>query len=410
MYNSGIRPFNHTYASAPCEIYPGSNVYQWNAVDVQNADGLLERGLVINTVHRGLLVDFGVSDRRSQFVEFKKALLCLSADERCLTASQNFAWESNAASQTSCHVLARTAADRPWTWYPAVFLLHRVFWNKYAYIQIHMGDEVVWKFVRAQVVRLAHRDSTVRRTAPADFVVRACTLPREYLTERPVAPALWSLWEEGLMSQRVYKAYPIGVVNESLLYLQDRCRLQSSFVKKVLPISKDLLHELNERAKAEMAKRLQTGWNNIDGQWVPPRICAPLRTIPAQKSRQLAASCPPELLREILSCLSTNVRPFYRRVSPLWNEIIQQADCSRYLTLDFGSAGPSATYTAGVCIIQCLTAATRMIVIISAQQNYRSPELTECLRLVSVMYEQCANRIRKLQVKPKMIVRPKSCN
>ncbi|XP_055334976.1 uncharacterized protein LOC129586023 [Paramacrobiotus metropolitanus] len=395
MCSDGIRSPDCSDSSPFCEIFPCTDVYRWNAVDVENAHGLLERGQVINTVPRGLLVDFGVPGRRSQFVEYKKAQHYLRSQESCIPFSADWKAEHSRA-PIGIQVLSRTAADRPWTWNPAVHLLHRVLWDQYACVAIHLDNGIILKLVSILVVRLAEPFGGARAVLEGDYVTQACALPWEYRAGWPLEPALWSLWVEGLMSAPDCTAYPVCVTNGNLLYLQDRCRSAN-----LAPVSEDALNQLNGMAKAEMAWRLQTGWTYTDGQWTRPKtnfsISASLRAAPAQISSQLAAALPPELWREILSCCATNERAFYCRVSPLWDAVIKQDAVRRRLTLTFGNAG-TANRSVGMCIIQYVTTLTEEIVISDARQSSSLPELSDCLRLLSFVYEQRGNRRKKLQV------------
>ncbi|XP_055357160.1 uncharacterized protein LOC129602205 [Paramacrobiotus metropolitanus] len=398
MCSNGIRSFDCSDSSFPCEIYPDTGIYQWNAVDVKNSDGLLERGLVINTLPRGLLVDFGVPGRRAQFVVLKRAQHCLSSRQQHFAPFSEWdaeykGWQNNPVVPTGFHVLARTAADRPWTWYPAVFLTRRVLWNKYAYVRIQLGKSVVAVFVSAQVVRFQPRDRGGHPVRAEDYVIRACALPPEHAAGQPLDPALWNLWVEGLMSLRDCAAYPTCIQNGTLLYLQN-----SGAPAKPTPVSEGDLNRQCELAKAEMTRRLQAGWTFSGDQWIPPANQPEItRRPPVQHSHRMAAAIPPERLREILSCFGTNERPLYRRVSPLWDAIIKQDATHQRLTLTFDQAG-TAGCSVGMGIIKYLTAATEVVVITNARQSVTLQELGDSLRLISAVYQQRGNRLRKLQV------------
>ncbi|XP_055334951.1 uncharacterized protein LOC129586002 [Paramacrobiotus metropolitanus] len=399
METSGIRSFGYSDSSLFCEIYSGADIYQWNAVDVPNDERLFERGLVINTVPDGVIVDFGVPGRRSQFVEYKKALHCLSSQQEhvvtgCFWDEEYNGQLSYPSSQASFEILARIDPDRPWTWYPAVFLVRRVLWNRYAYVQIQIFDCVVSKFVSAMVVRLGRRHRVVRAVGPDDYITRACPLPRKYRAGRSVEPALWNLWRKGLMSVHVWMAYPTCVRSGRLLYLQDRWS-----PTKLMPVSEEGLDRLNDRANAEMKRRLQAGWTFSYDHWLPPKLqpgTSPWRAAPVQGDYQMAAF-PPELLRAILSSFATNERPFYRRVSPLWNAVIQQDDSDRCLTVNFGNAATAAR-SVGFGIVQYLTADTEMVAISNAKERWPSEVLNDCLRLISAVHERHRKGSKKLQV------------
>ncbi|XP_055335085.1 uncharacterized protein LOC129586104 [Paramacrobiotus metropolitanus] len=288
-------------------------------------------------------------------------------------------------------VLARTATDHPWTWYPAVFLAPRVLWNKYAYVQIQLGPHFVEKFVSAEVVRWTCRDGVSRAVGPVDYVVRACTLPPEYATGLPIEPALWCLWQE-TMSKQVDTGHPLCVVYKSMLYLQDL---------SLTPVQKKDLKRINGLAKGKMARRLKAGWIYSEDQWIPPKIQygngVARYAAPVPPFNQRRAALVPELWREILTCFCTNERSVYRRVSPLWNAIIQHEESSQYLTLNFGNRGP-VLRSVGICIVHCLTAATEMVVITCTEQRRTLNDLSDCLCLISALYQQLGYRPRRLQV------------
>ncbi|XP_055334967.1 uncharacterized protein LOC129586013 [Paramacrobiotus metropolitanus] len=394
MCNNVIRSFDCSDSSFPCEIFPGTDIYQWNAVDVKNSDGLLERGVVINTLRRGLLVDFGVPGRRAQVVDLKRAQHCLSSRQQRSAPFSDWDeefknWQNTPSSPANFQVLARTAADRPWTWYRAVFLVRRVLWSKYAYIRVQFGQSFVNMYASALMVRRMPRDwGATHRVRVEDYVVRVCTLPPEYTARLPVDPALWNLWMEMLISLPGCAAYPTCVQNGSLLYLQN-----SGGPAKPTPLSEGDLNRVCELAKAEKMRRLQAGWTFNDDQWIPPENQLGISSEPPI----LTAAFPPELMREILSCFGMNERPFYRRVSPLWDAIMKQDDDRQRLTLTFDDAG-TAGCSGAMGIIKYLTAATEVVVITNARQSMMLQELGDCLRLISAVVQQHGNRQRKLQV------------
>ncbi|XP_055335058.1 uncharacterized protein LOC129586081 [Paramacrobiotus metropolitanus] len=401
MSSHEIQSLDHVNSSPFCEIYPDTDIYQWNAVDVENAEGFLERGLVTNTVNGGLLIDFGVADRRSQLIELERALHCCCSGHEFCAATHSWGLDYHWASRNEeplggFEVLTRTAADRPWMWYPAVFLARRILWNKYAYIGIRLGENVVAKFVSPLVVRLAQRYRGERAVDAKDYVTQVCALPREYLEGRTVEPELWSIWVDALKSAYASILYPIGVNNECLLYLQDGIG-----PSKLTPILTEVLNRLNLMAKSELTRRLQAGWTFADGKWIPENVelstRGPLYPTTAQPSSPLADAFPPELFQEILSCFGTNERPFYRRVSPLWNELFHQDDIRQRLTLNFRDAG-TAAYSMGMSIIKHLTAATELVVINNARQSMTMQEFGDCMLLIGAVYKQSGNSLQKLQV------------
>ncbi|XP_055335023.1 uncharacterized protein LOC129586056 [Paramacrobiotus metropolitanus] len=408
MFTKRIRSFNCSDALPSCEIYPGPDIYQWNAVDVQNANGLLERGLVINTANHGLIVDFGVPGRRSERVPFKRALYCRTSPEHDFAPIQD--WDAEHSAALGFHVLARMAADRPWTWYPAVCLVRRFLWNKHAYVRIQLGESAVTMFLSALVVRVARSDWRGSAVGAGDFVSQTSALPGEYRAGQLVEPALWSLWVETMVSQ--HDAYPVCAMNGRLVYLQKGCNnakparasgnpylSPGSNTAKLSAISQDELDRMNGRAKACLARRLQAGWNYTEGRWkrAAPKIQSDINAELAHQSPEMGALLSLELQREVLSCFAANEGPFFRRVGPVWNAIFQQDDTNQHLILNCDNAG-TATGSVGMCIIRQLTAATRMIILANVKQRWMFQEFTDCMRLISYVYKQRGNRLRKLQV------------
>ncbi|XP_055352985.1 uncharacterized protein LOC129598922 isoform X2 [Paramacrobiotus metropolitanus] len=382
-----------------CSVYPRSHdTYAWNAVDVRASDGSLQHGRVINALNNGLIVDFECPGRNAAFVNPDLVAVRASCHSLGYTfdGTLDSAWHFNNAAfppgddEPRVEILARTSADRPWTWHATEPLYSQLFWQRYVFVEMQLDAGVKRRLMRAQPVRLPESadapDSSEGRIGMYAFVTRAFMLPEDYWGGECVSAALWDAWKQAVEASE-YAVWPVCLMGRTLVYLQEL--IKSPLEDEHLRLITEARNRLTQVPCESLPLYKPSGVvDALDGAGQMEMFCA----------------LPAAIFRQILDMLDSVHRAQCCRVCPLWDSLIGTEQRviwvsfshQRLVDEDGIATTPNETewyrsaYLVGMCLWKCLTSITKIIIMGNAShQQPDNAALSDCFDLIdSVLIEQ----------------------
>ncbi|XP_055356540.1 uncharacterized protein LOC129601700 [Paramacrobiotus metropolitanus] len=373
------------------------DIYAWNAVDVQDErTGLLQHGRVVNAVSNGLIVDLDCEGRRAELLPHSAVFHCHRRVNTTFYEDSPWGFHRDISEirRQRVEVLAREQANRPWTWYPAEIIYPRLFWQRYVFLAIQLGESrVIRQMMRAHPVRLRDRHTSsfereIRAIVPASFVAQGQPLPADYwgVRDEPVAAPLWEAWKEAVSASQ-HGIWPVCVLGKMVVFLQGTKEKDSS-----LPLQPEQMEELMSAAKQRLAQR------SVAAPTPSPSVQRPC----SPPEHEALPGLPAEIWEEILHLLDSAQRAQCRRVCPLWNELLQQPgqdvlvsfahqrglDKSGRVNTPHETEWRRSAYMVGLSLWQCVGAGTQRIIIRNASHRaYCNQALPDCLRLIECIHE-----------------------
>ncbi|XP_055330341.1 uncharacterized protein LOC129582757 [Paramacrobiotus metropolitanus] len=378
-----------------CTIYNRpEEIYAWNAVDVRDSSGVMHHGRIINVVSNGLIVDFACPGRRADLVEYSTAFRCLrnvyitlTDDNAC--ALQHYIaverYQEADPQNVELQVLARVDANHPWTWYPVELIYPRLFWQRYLFVEIRLGEgRVVRQMIRAHSVRwrLVHPIPSEKACVIEPYMFVACglPLPADYWGGEPVAAPLWDAWKEAVEASQ-HAVWPVCVIGGMVVFLH-------CLIGCPLTLQTTDLDQLLSEAKRRVAQQSVAAMTPPQPSCAPPQY-EPLPVLPAA------------VVDHIFHLLDSAQRARCRRVCSLWNGLLEHPN--KEVIVGFShqrcvdERGKAITpheaewqrsaYMVGLSLWRCVTARTERIVISNATyQSDVNEGLADCLRLIEYIH------------------------
>ncbi|XP_055349902.1 uncharacterized protein LOC129596601 [Paramacrobiotus metropolitanus] len=353
----------------------------WNAVDVL-VDGRLQHGDVINVADGGLIIDFGCSAQRAQFVEYGRVFCC----------DGDFSYGAHRPGDTVL-VLLRQHPDAPWTWYPGTIASlgeYDPIWAPLVEVRLPDG-RIIRELVPVFQIREQPTDErlTDLRVEPEDFVVRSCPLPAVYWAEG--SQAVRQIFQCRVSGRR-NRVLCISVFNQTLVYLQytGAAPLTTKQLEKVYKgAMKETPDSCSPATLQWIRRHLGSGALN-DAGWIS------LHDDAAVSGREVAF--PIEMWLEIFQTLDTIGRVRCRRVCQLWNNILTNG----FYATDLRVSGNSTVYGADCfpqhmywvvnCLLKCLRPRTE-------KARIDGLDLDDCEDLIKLIKQiRRGNRIPVLEL------------
>ncbi|XP_055354690.1 uncharacterized protein LOC129600251 [Paramacrobiotus metropolitanus] len=262
----------------------------WNGVQVL-VDGQMQHGQVINVAEGGLIIDFGCTARRSQFIEYGRIF--------------HYDSKEMGRSKTDVQVLLRYHPNDAWTWFPGRWVPAKFddsAYDDYAdFVEVQLPHGTVTELLPSKQLRTA--DPQQLPVMRDDFVIRCCPLPAVRWSEEPhgLAQMLKRVLSRHLQCDETLCT---TVLSQAILYLQRQTHT---------PLTTALLEEMYKRG-CDRRCTSQPLVCHTGPSCSPPRK--------RRKVDETSLPLPAELLVEVFQAQDSIERVRCRRVCPLWNSLL----------------------------------------------------------------------------------------
>ncbi|XP_055330500.1 uncharacterized protein LOC129582899 [Paramacrobiotus metropolitanus] len=347
-------------------------VYQWNAVDVEQ-DGLLPRGLIVDKLEEGWVVDFDLADNSLQTIPYGSHIY-LNDKANTQWAPEDALASSQGTLSYSPYVLLKLSSSQPWTWYSCKLSprsSHQ--YPYYALVEVWHEDERIVAVVKEERVRREPRARNVmeemgilKATIPAPKNIPALT------------PTIVELWKSKFPG-----THPVAIVDNCVTFLwrgngkfpgenEVAAVLQRATTKtqKRSPSERKTAKSPSHRYKK---KRFQSDFQNTPslsdaegaGCSALDDGCASLNDLPL------------DVLSEIFSVLDGRHKALARSVCAGWNSVVQSADCSQTVIINVDPYAAFGEYTCILWLCNCITSATKYGLFVGVDMRAVPPLLSD---------------------------------
>ncbi|XP_055349630.1 uncharacterized protein LOC129596386 isoform X2 [Paramacrobiotus metropolitanus] len=361
----------------------------FNAVNVRNSRGQFEYGRVINVLENGLVVDFDCPGRRSELVEHGNVYRTQNwFFQAPVVELYNSLFKEYATAQIE--VLMRESLDRPLAWYSAKFLVQRAYWNSVVLTEVQLEHGTLPVLVPAGHIRMVSspEEQDEERIINDYFVIRTRQLPETYQELIGTDLPMWHMWD-GFKDALIWRGrvYPVCVLDGTLVYVEARERI-IYFAENMMEHIKDAVNDVTNKINEPLYCRKTTS------PAFGPTSFETDESVQNQFTR--LSELPPCILSEIFQYVPPDERAQYRRVCALWDLLLNRDVAFQHISVScswqrssYSRRGyHSEDYTAGLCLLKCVTRATSSIVITDAQDYKYRDWLGDILRpqFQSVLY------------------------
>ncbi|XP_055356656.1 uncharacterized protein LOC129601788 isoform X2 [Paramacrobiotus metropolitanus] len=344
-------------------LFKTSDVYGGNRVDVQSPDGILQHGNVIDAKTNGLIIDFGGREQRWQFVEYGTVSHCLTTTGGSTESPADLDTVVRNLRTPNFHfqVLGRPSADESWRWYSVDLLGSTLFGSRYVAVEIRCDLTIFREVIPAHLLRAVPsiRELQQCRVEVGDFSPGHCSTLGHYAPahDNPVMAPLWNCWQEQLLHRNIV---PVRSLTN---------------------------------ARVELEKLMSDGWIFSGTRWRSPTSVAKEAFLSLEHNPldpEPLSSLSLNVLEQLFPFLDTVHRVQCRRVCPLWDSLINQANPSHEIQISFATgttlaiAINKATLMVGQCLCKCMTSTTERVIIMNASYT----GLNACLRLIVTIQER----------------------
>ncbi|XP_055355122.1 uncharacterized protein LOC129600613 [Paramacrobiotus metropolitanus] len=323
----------HLYGGKRFQVHP---VHQWNSVDVLTESGLFQHGEVVEVAENGLIVDFRCSEQRSQFVSYDKIFDAGVAprSEPYHNWLEELQWNRALTTNACVQVLWRSHPGAAWLWYPAR-LLHRGFFFPFdsiglVFAIVKLDGRLQTELFSAEQVRFRPSKEELAKRALKEgcFAVREQRLPADFLSTTTSQAS--DHFRQYL--QLFEHVQVIAVLSGTLKYVQrkDATPLTKEDVAEKCEESRNAFAQLQRR---EHQEKEVPGLRSLNAIEFPQK--RKLLDDDAQSEVEWVLPTATHLLREIFHSLDSVSREKLRRVCPLWNDLLSDADSAKTVRISF---------------------------------------------------------------------------
>ncbi|XP_055329744.1 uncharacterized protein LOC129582279 [Paramacrobiotus metropolitanus] len=333
-------------------------IYHWNAVNVMQ-NGLFQRGLIVDKLEFGWVVDFGVAGQQPEVIPYSQQIFLDNNISAAACGSQD--------PSDRRRILLKLSAKLAWTWYECTVSPNSAHRNDYALVEVFHKNERIVTVARAN--RLHSLSHTGILLGKDDIVKDGF----------PVHPSFAPHSSEVINKWRAYfrRTHPVGIIYNHITFLMPRdmaldCDKIITMLKRVKPQA--LIHKKEEYDMPDIDWSLfdsdefhslydrQSRTGELWELWQQKLSYLTKKTELDKKRYPSINEISLNVLTDIMTLLDGRHQATARSVCSAWNTAAVSADCAKSVTVNYSRCiRPRNPYMFMSLLCHCITPATQYV-------------------------------------------------